>query len=760
MSIYNKKTFIYLTNCAFVSVGILLASSVIPFETTISPKKVEAATVKTYTATAKLSLRSKASTKGEILLTIPKGKSVSYISKTGSWYKVKYGTKTGYVTTSYIKVTTKTMAVSTFTATNYQTIAKVNLRSSSSTKGRTLLSIPKGKTVKATAKSGVWYKVTYGGKTGWVSSSYVKEYDAYKKTATTNYLTEKTASLRITPSTKKAQVYSIPANNTFTSTQSVVNSKGETWYRVSYKDKTYFVQSTVVSKVTPTQVTSTEYKANSATSLYAGAGVSHTKLTSIPKGAKLTSTDRIGNWYKVSYKGKTGYIDSTKFSVYTASADTTADDTDNSTPTLPSGSSISQKTIYNIDDLQLHQSNSTSSDLLKVIPANTKLKTTYKAKNGWYQVSHEGITGFVSGSYLIDETTKSRIASLGSNQNSYLFMDLRTNSSVTADQIDKYVASKTVGKTNVLVGQGQTIIKAANKYGVNALYLAAHAIHESGFGTSDISVARNNVFGFGAYDITPFIGAVKFDSIGNNLEFIAQSIKATYLNPLNWKYNDGAYLGYTVKDINGVRIDTLSKGMNFYYASDSNWGNAIANHMNAILAYDKEGAVSKIPNTDVPSEPNYPDLKDVFPNGTVAIANSDLNLYSKKGSTESVSATIAKGETFNLLEKYNDYWLTVSYKGKTYYINVKKFSTYNKFFTVKNLARVNTSLANGIALNVRSEGNSSSSKMGELLNYQFVELVIDKNNKPIMSGTWFKVKLQNGKQGYASGIYLIRELDK
>lgn len=760
MNLYNKKTSISLTKCTFISMGILLASSISSFETPISAKKVEAATVKTYTVTANVNLRSKASSKGKILLTIPKGKSVSYISKTGSWYKVKFGKEIGYVSTSYIKVTTKTTAISTFTATNYQTKEKVNLRSSNSTKGKVLLSIPKGKTVKATAKSGAWYKVTYGGKTGWVSSSYVKEYDAYKETETTYFLIKKTASLRITPSTKKAEVYSIPTNNIFTSTQSVINSKGETWYRISYKGKNYFVQSTVVSKVTPTQVTSTDYIANSSTSLFAEAGVSHTILTSIPKGAKVTSTDRVGNWYKVTYEGNTGYIDSTKFSVDTPIVDTAPDDTDEDIPTLPDGSSISQMTIYNIEDLKLLKSNSTSSDLLKVIPANTKLTTTYKASNGWYQVSYEGFTGFVSGSSLIDETTKVRIASLESNPNSYLFMDLRTKSSVKADQINTYIASKTIGKTSVLTGKGQEIINAADKYGVNALYFAAHAIHESGFGVSDISLGRNNLFGFGAYDITPFIGAVKFDSIDNNLEFIAQSMKATYLNPANWKYNSGAYLGYSVKNVNGARIDSLSKGMNFYYASDTNWGNAIANHMNGILAYAKEGAISKVPNTVVPSAPKYPELKDVFPTGTLAIANSSLNVFSEKGSTNSVAATIPKGESFNLLEKHNDYWLTVSYKGKKYYTNVVSFSAYNKHFTVKNLARVNTSSANGIALNVRSEGIASSSKVGELANYQFVELEIDEDNKPIMSGTWYKVKLPNGKQGYVSGTYLVRELNK
>jgi uncharacterized protein YraI len=78
-------------------------SGIIPaFEAT----KVEAATAKQYTATANLNLRAGASTKHKSLVTIPKGKAVTFVSASGSWYKVKYGTKTGYVSSKYLKVVT------------------------------------------------------------------------------------------------------------------------------------------------------------------------------------------------------------------------------------------------------------------------------------------------------------------------------------------------------------------------------------------------------------------------------------------------------------------------------------------------------------------------------------------------------------------------------------------------------------------------------------------------------------------------------
>ena len=64
--------------------------------------KVEAATVK-YATTANLNMRSGASTKHKVLTVIPKGKQVTLISKHGTWYKISYASKTGYVSSQFLK---------------------------------------------------------------------------------------------------------------------------------------------------------------------------------------------------------------------------------------------------------------------------------------------------------------------------------------------------------------------------------------------------------------------------------------------------------------------------------------------------------------------------------------------------------------------------------------------------------------------------------------------------------------------------------
>ena len=213
----------------------------------------------------------------------------------------------------------------------------------------------------------------------------------------------------------------------------------------------------------------------------------------------------------------------------------------------------------------------TTSAKVGSIPKYTQVKSTYKTSKGWYQVTYGGVTGYVSGDYLITKANYDKMNSYENNKNSYIHMDLRTKSSVTAAQINAYIAEHATSANSVLFNKGSAFITAANKYGVNALYLAAHAIHESNYGKSTIALAKNNLFGFGSYDSTPFVGSVKFASIEENIAFIAQEMKATFLNPSNWKYK-GATLGYTIKDANGNRITDLSKGMNFYYASDSDWG--------------------------------------------------------------------------------------------------------------------------------------------------------------------------------------------
>ncbi|MBU9673803.1 D-alanyl-D-alanine carboxypeptidase family protein [Planococcus sp. CP5-4] len=111
-----------------------------------------------------------------MILQIPKGGKIEYISGSGIWYKVKYGTTTGYVHSDYI-TKIETVAPETPKATHFAK-SNVNLRTGASTKHEIVLVIPRNAEVSYISKSGIWYKVKYGTKTGYVHSDYLAKIGA------------------------------------------------------------------------------------------------------------------------------------------------------------------------------------------------------------------------------------------------------------------------------------------------------------------------------------------------------------------------------------------------------------------------------------------------------------------------------------------------------------------------------------------------------------------------------------------------------
>lgn len=76
---------------------------------------VQTVSSKKYKTTAVLRLRTGASTKHKVITTLKKGATVTYLSKKGSWYRVSVNGKKGYVSSKYLKQTTKVSAKSSRT---------------------------------------------------------------------------------------------------------------------------------------------------------------------------------------------------------------------------------------------------------------------------------------------------------------------------------------------------------------------------------------------------------------------------------------------------------------------------------------------------------------------------------------------------------------------------------------------------------------------------------------------------------------------
>lgn len=296
-----------------------------------------------------LNMRAAAGTSHRILLTIPKGKTLTPIQTNGSWTKVSYGGKTGWVHNDYLKKTSTTTPSTpptapevTPNATTAKTTVNLNLRTSNSTKGRILLTIPKGKTVTVIKVNGSWSQVKYGTKIGYVANTYLKS---------TGATTSPMPTVPSTPSTPSTP----PSENTI--------------------DQQFVTTANL--------------------NMRKGAGIGYALVATIPNGTTVKATKKSGTWYQVSYNGKSGYVSAG----YLKQTTTTP-----SEPVAPNDGDAGANNaevdyIVNTPSLNVRASATTNSSIIGSVKAGQTLRVV-QTSNGWHQIYYGNTTGFVSSSFV------------------------------------------------------------------------------------------------------------------------------------------------------------------------------------------------------------------------------------------------------------------------------------------------------------------------------------------------------------------------
>ncbi|APH03558.1 PA14 domain-containing protein [Bacillus weihaiensis] len=137
----------------------------------------------------------------------------------------------------------------------------------------------------------------------------------------------------------------------------------------------------------------------------------------------------------------------------------------------------------------------------------------------WYRIeTQSGQRGWIWGAISTDgnqgyNLIKYEFDQVGKTVNKLTpFTPINTVSNVTADQINRYIDSKTNGKQTSMTGMGQAYIEAQKQSGLNAIYLLAHSGLETGWGTSGIVKDKYNYYGIGAIDSKPAEGAYNYST--------------------------------------------------------------------------------------------------------------------------------------------------------------------------------------------------------------------------------------------------------
>lgn len=201
-----------------------------------------------------LRLREQANTDCAILTTVAKGTDVTVLdNQPDGWYKVDWNGTVGYMSADYLSVTLQAQ-----TGTLDTDGSTLNLRAGPGTDFDALVFIPADAVLTITGIENGWYKTSYNGMTGFVSSDYV-------------ILSESADMPAETPVESPAEVQS-PAEETSETLYAYLNTDGANLY------------------------------------LRAGPGTDYDRLASVPSTAVLTVTGIEGNWIKTTYLGVEGYV--------------------------------------------------------------------------------------------------------------------------------------------------------------------------------------------------------------------------------------------------------------------------------------------------------------------------------------------------------------------------------------------------------------------------------------------------------------------
>ena len=198
-------------------------------------------------------------------------------------------------------------------------------------------------------------------------------------------------------------------------------------------------------------------------------------------------------------------------------------------------------------------------------------------KEEWCKVEYEGLEGYVESKYLTsgDVTPeiieKNRIQKIKLSLYEGIMLNESTN--LTYNDYKRVLSGIFADRNHIIEDNAEVFYNMDKKYNINGIFLAAIAIHESGWGTSKIANDKMNLFGYGAYDSSPYESSNYFETYADGIETVAKALVKYYINEQGTPIYDSEiakgsyYNGSTIADVNER------------YASDKEWHNKIYKYM-------------------------------------------------------------------------------------------------------------------------------------------------------------------------------------
>ena len=221
--------------------------------------------------------------------------------------------------------------------------------------------------------------------------------------------------------------------------------------------------------------------------------------------------------------------------------------------------------LYVSQDIELKKTIGEEADEWLIVPKYYDVKTIEIIDESWFKVSYNNKnTGYIQTDFLTPGIAEySRKAKILNKVE--INMALNEPSGLTLEDFGRILSNQPNDTNNVFKENYSAFYDAEQKYGINGVFLASIAIHESGWGKSSIAMDKHNLFGFGAYDSSPYESAITFETYSEGANTVAGWLISNYLNKAGTVLKTGEVA--SGKFYNGPTVS----GVNIKYASDPEW---------------------------------------------------------------------------------------------------------------------------------------------------------------------------------------------
>ena len=131
--------------------------------------------------------------------------------------------------------------------------------------------------------------------------------------------------------------------------------------------------------------------------------------------------------------------------------------------------------------------------------------------------------------FIEQQVVLSREADSKYNESNFANKDLSEYPIMTVEEMDNWILER-APKNSTFIGKGKEFLEVSKEVDLDPRYLVAHAALESTWGTSTIAKDKNNYYGIGAFNSSPYESAKTFSSAKSGILEGARWIKENYID--------------------------------------------------------------------------------------------------------------------------------------------------------------------------------------------------------------------------------------